>query len=286
MKRAMVVLVIAVIVAVAGWMYFSGTQKSVDNEFTKLSSGDEVESDSYVSEQDLQDLNAVEGTDVPPFTTQTVEDCNKEPTPTGKEFCLSAVAYSQNDPNLCETIADPENRDLCYYDLAYYRKTPEFCEGMDTDRGECYRELALKTNDAGLCVKADYEKQACLKAVQTQNYEDCPFGDARPQCFDALEQKKPELCESIQTVMSECYHQLAVQTHNPNLCQNADPTLKDTCYFRIALDTNNTQTCQSMSPETRGNCVSWIAIQTNNPALCEQAGTGRVACLEDTQYLN
>jgi hypothetical protein len=284
MKKMVAGIVLLVAVIVIAFFFFPQQPESED--FVETPEG-EYETELYFTPEEIAEYEAIEGVDVPPRTDKTLEECKNEIGGYAGEHCIIAVAYTQNNPFLCEEITDSEVRDLCYNDLAYFREAPEHCEKVMEDRGDCYYDLALKTKNHSFCEKANAGKKECISATNNNNAELCLSGTGYPLCIKAVQEKNTEWCEGYDYVKDSCYYDVATDTLDGSVCGKItlDEEMKNTCYYKIATETNNVQYCTRMS-ENKENCIAQIAINTNNETLCNQAGTERQQCIEDVRYLN
>lgn len=99
--------------------------------------------------------------------------------------CVSAFAYKNSDPKLCEILGEgyPDlwHRSQCYYSVAKLTKNQELCKNINEKatiyfpdnnlRDKCYLEIAQDTNNAGPCkniVNIDIKK-LCFETLPPVN---------------------------------------------------------------------------------------------------------------------
>lgn len=90
--------------------------------------------------------------------------------------CLTDVAYSLDDPDICDKILNPEQLEKCYFHFAETRKDISFCErvGDEYYRNICFRDFSILIRDERICEKISekdvqgdcYYAQAVTRAEQ------------------------------------------------------------------------------------------------------------------------
>jgi hypothetical protein len=101
--------------------------------------------------------------------------------PEGKQHdsCYWALAFSSQNPELCNNISAAPMRDNCYYEMAWRTNNAGVCKAVaDTQSGwkdECYRAVAEVTKNPVLCEQVIDEgwKQYCRASA----YGDASFCD-------------------------------------------------------------------------------------------------------------
>jgi len=220
-----------------------------------------------------------------------------------RDWCLEQYAIVSADPRGCELTSDRATQDDCYTQVAVLREDASLCENVKVGYSECYTDVAIETGNSSLCEKGSYEVQQCITAANAGDYNLCPEGFDRRICNDAVTERNPSLCteelvvegecydglqerfvpcevtERIRDYTEVCYLEIALNTNQASLCNQAGEA-SDHCFFKIATTLNNASICENLT-ETRDNCVAWVAFNTNNPDLCYQAGSEAESCLAD-----
>jgi hypothetical protein len=90
--------------------------------------------------------------------------CNEIEQTSFRYDCLSKVAVSSDDDNICVNIEDDSYKDSCYKEFATTNKNSEVCAKIikDSKRDQCYMDFATK-GDYSVCDKLinKYLKQSC-----------------------------------------------------------------------------------------------------------------------------
>lgn len=78
--------------------------------------------------------------------------------------CYRDIAIASNNADLCNNAGDFQEQSSCYYVIAHQSNVPEFCEKAGDHRNKCYKFIAEQIDDADLCRKIE---------PNTQWYSDC-----------------------------------------------------------------------------------------------------------------
>jgi len=164
---------------------------------------------------------------------------------------LERQAIQQNNPEMCEDIADLTIKGGCISKFAKQRNDITLCEklSISAQADLCYVNIAEQLQDATLCdkVQDSWKKNDCLRRV-------------------AISANKPELCKNI-TDQSNCFFETAVTHMNTPLCDLLEEQKrKKDCYMRAS---KTVEECIARLPDETKDCTFWVAITTRNTGLCK-----------------
>lgn len=138
------------------------------------------------------------------------------------EACLSRTMQVMDDPDLCNTLQNPEIREGCIQFYAYLKKNITLCKKL-TDDDEKYRCIAQTTNNITQCgfIEGERKKFGCYSIIERA------VGDV-------------SICEqhTNETQRYACYSNIAFDKMDKNLCNLIkDKEKKETCIENIAYYT-------------------------------------------------
>ncbi len=209
--------------------------------------------------------------------------CKSQPSSTGEmvrnvsdaelDQMLQQQAKETLDETKCSEIKGKSIRDLCYNDVALAKKDLTIC-GMLPNKSVgacikrfasefkdiqqchfikhnqywydlCYKEVALATDDVGLCNSTSSQKikDSCVKGV-AESLNDV------------------ELCGEISdnTLKEKCLSTIALEKNDYNICKLlAEPLRKATCYHVLANKLKDISICEHIIlSDLRADCYKSI----------------------------
>lgn len=145
-------------------------------------------------------------------------------------FCLWLVTLNTN-VYMCTKIYDV---DACGYHFALIKNDTKLCELIRSSdqRGLCFDVIADRTDNEGLCERAEVYKIGCYQKF-------------------ALKKNDEKLCALIDDILYRaiCYENLAIKTINPELCEKI---IIEGMPAEIRVTEMKKNTCHSRIREIRG----------------------------------
>lgn len=154
------------------------------------------------------------------------------------------------------------------YRIELEQKYPELLECKNITEGylssNCYREIALKQNDSGICRLSPTElgTSSCYTDFSEKNKDpkfcnEIKDGSQKDSCYFSIASLKsnPSICESIgmDSAKIRC---LAIINNNETICGNLEREFnRDWCYYAIFTKKQDYNICSRIaSNSTRDKC--------------------------------
>jgi len=202
-----------------------------------------------------------------------------------KDTCFSNVGIITKNVEICKNIVNITE----LYDCARGAKGDfSFCD-ENSYPGDCYRRMALITNNSALCDSAKEYTYSCYVtfASRTQSLSFCQKIRIDKQyatdeevikeddeffnwCI-AVATRNADNCAKI-TVggrADQCYEDVSKLTGNVNLCSEILVKIsKEDCIMNIALANNDTSQCELIETNyTRGYCIRSFEYEKERQAM-------------------
>lgn len=187
---------------------------------------------------------------VMPLLTLTAENCNAMPDQVTKNACLTAVAASTGNYNLCLSTSDSFFNYGCFKGVIENNQnlSEALCDATTELEKEpflladrCWYKLGLRTEKSKYCTEVtdDVDRHLCIEKIVSQI-------------------KDPEEC-------------LAIDTDN----QQADTSEEIDCVKQVGSITGNFKGCHAIPKDEVSyyhwfNCIRGIAEDTNRAEVCQQ----------------
>jgi hypothetical protein len=172
-------------------------------------------------------------------------------------FLLAGCKRGPKDP--CAAIANANDRDICAGRINLtMRADGLFCLDVDAYKDECYRQLALRDVDPGVCNNIQIESaRADCKELARQK-------ELTRTCADFM----PVAAEFLKTE-DDCHNAFAMARDSPAECDLiADASRRDACHAALADPTDPARCTKTTDPRSQDLCYLSIAQVTGESFLC------------------
>lgn len=183
-------------------------------------------------------------------------------------FCYGVVALRTNETKLCEKIPEDDEKSICVSLIASTYGDPEICEKMLKGtlwKDYCIFEVAYTTSNIEICKKIDYP------SIQI----DCIFG-AAGKLFTQGKFYYDKFCEKVdKTIQNRCKTFFEWQLYylkNTSPCETIDDKeLQAKCYSFVAANTKNEEICNLIkNSEIKDDCFFKTAKVKKDKTLCQK----------------
>ena len=203
--------------------------------------------------------------------------CKEIKKPRNKDKCYSTVAIGKNNSSICDNIKDKHIKGGCLKHIAVAKGNAKLCDDIEDQslKTACLMQVAVEIGDVAPCnYVGSPEQSECYKlvAIKTQDIELCD-----------------EIYLEKSNIKNECIIQIAIALNNPTLCERIkDDENKDNCKKWISEDTGSDMSlCSEITDKKKKeSCIKNIATQYNKPELCKDLEIYKDICLKDVAFRN
>ncbi|MDO8517103.1 MAG: hypothetical protein Q7S33_03165 [Nanoarchaeota archaeon] len=188
-------------------------------------------------------------------TDSLTKECDAKSIIAEKDNCYNLLAYSANNPDLCEKLSLDANPPEPF--------TPE--TPLENCKDNVNFKIAQESKESTKCsiIKDLYLKERCLKEIgeETLNLDLCKIKDISSNCNNGV-------CEEREIYDINCVTKIGVDTKNIDICEilkSASPESVAPCYVMLAWKFCDLSICNNKIEEQDGKdyCTSRVKIICN-----------------------